>query len=111
MWDPRITIEEVNDPAEVERHRERREQFRRNCDWLQAHWPDLLPQALGKFLAVAGQEAFLADTAAEARALAVAKHPEEKGILVEYVVPALGARFYGSRLCSSADSGQPVPTV
>jgi hypothetical protein len=105
MWNPQITIEEVNDPVEVERYREQREQFQRNSDWVQAHWPELLPQARGKFLAVAGQEPFLADTAAEAWALAVAKHPQEKGILLQYVLPSHGPRFYGSRLCSSAGVG------
>ena len=57
------------------------------------------------------QEAFLADSAEEARTLALAKHPMEKGIFLEYVVPPRGPRFYGSRECSSAESGQPVPTA
>jgi hypothetical protein len=57
-----ITIEEVTDPGEIARFRAQDEQHRRNADWLQAHWSDLLPQAHGKFLAVAGQETFIAQS-------------------------------------------------
>ena len=105
MWDPQITIEEVTDPAAVEKHREQREQFARNARWLEEHWADVLPQAFGRFIAVAGQEAFLADSAQAARSLAEAKHPAEKGVLVEYVMPATGPRSYGIRLCSSLARG------
>jgi hypothetical protein len=111
MWDPQITIEEVTDPAEIERHRARMEQFERNCRWLANNWPRLLPQAWGKFIAVAAEEAFLADTAEEARALAKAKHPEEKGVLVEYVLPSRGPRSYGGRICSSRANGSNAPTA
>src|SRR5262249_38111077 len=70
-WRPRIrqttesqlTLEEVNDPAVIARCRTQDERVKRNSDWLQAHWAELLPQARGKFVAVAGQEAFIADTA------------------------------------------------
>jgi hypothetical protein len=98
-WGPQITIEEVNDPVEVERHREQREHFRRNADWLQAHWPDLLPQARGKFLAVAGQEARLADSPEDAWAWAASHHPEDKGPLVQYVLPSQGPRSRAYRWC------------
>src|SRR3954464_8228203 len=94
---PQYVIEVVTDPAELARGREVREQFDRNSDWLEAHWPELLPQALGKCLAVAGQEAFLADNAAEAIAKARAAHPEDKGLLVRYVDPRRGPRIYGIR--------------
>jgi hypothetical protein len=54
------------------------------------HWSDLLPQARGKFLAVAGQEAFLADIPEEAWAQAQAAHPEDDGALCQYVFPEGG---------------------
>jgi hypothetical protein len=58
---------EIVEPADVNpQDRAQLERFKRNSDWLQSHWADLLPQARGKHLAVAGQEAFIADTPEEA---------------------------------------------
>ena len=65
MRDPKFVIEQVTDPAEIARHRTQHERAGRNSDWLQAHWAYLLPQVRGRFVAVAGQEAFIADTAGE----------------------------------------------
>jgi len=90
---PPFVIEEVTDPVEIERFRALMEQSRRNSDWLQAHWGDLLPQALGRFVAVAGQEAFIADTSLEAEARARAVHPEAKSVLVQYVMARKGPRI------------------
>jgi hypothetical protein len=93
MEQPRFVIEEVTDPAEIARFRAVVEPAGRNRDWLQYHWGDLLPQALGRFVAVAGQEAFIADTSQEAEARAVAAHPEDKGVIVQYVSPRKGPRI------------------
>jgi hypothetical protein len=97
MSESKFIIEEVTDTAEIARHRAQAEQHKRNSDWLQAHWPDVLPQARGKFLAVAGQEAFIADTPEQAWAWAEEKHPEDRGALVQYVIPEGGPRIYESR--------------
>ena len=97
MSEPRFIIEEVTDPEEIARHRDVAERAKRNRDWLQAHWPDLLPQALGRFLAVAGQEAFVADTPEEALALAETAHPEDTGVIFQYVIAEPGARIYAHR--------------
>jgi hypothetical protein len=97
MNEPKITIEDVTDPIEIARFRAQDEQHKRNSDWLQAHWSDVLPQAQGKFLAVAGQEAFIADSPEEAWAWAAAKHPEDNGAFVQYVFPKGGPRIYGNR--------------
>src|SRR5438093_7035024 len=94
MSEPRIIIEEVDDPVEIARFQAQDERARRNSDWLQAHWSDVLPQARGKFLAVAGQEAFIADTIAEAWAWVDATHPEDDGATVQYVRPEKGPRIY-----------------
>ena len=96
MNEPHFTITEVQDELEIARFRLQEEQARRNSAWLQSHWPDLLPQALGKFLAVAGEQAFLADTPEEAWRLAETAHPEDKGILVQYVRPEQGPRIYAN---------------
>lgn len=94
---PKFVIEEVTDPDEIARSRKQHEQAQRNWNWLEAHWPDLLPRAWGKYVAVAGQEAFLAEDGVEARARAVAAHPEDKGVIVQYVRPEKGPRIYANR--------------
>ena len=99
MAQGQFVIEEVTDPVEIARHRAHAERVRRNSDWLQAHWADVLPQARGKFLAVAGQEAFIADTPEEAWSVAEAAHPEDDGVLVQYVRPERGPRIYAHRRC------------
>jgi hypothetical protein len=93
----KLVIEEVTDPVHIERSRAQSERFRRNSDWLQAHWGDVLPQARGKFLAIAGQEAFIADTSEEAWAKAKAAHPEDDGAFSQYVFPHRGPRIYANR--------------
>jgi hypothetical protein len=61
---PELTVTFGSPPtgAEAEVIRARQERSRRNSQWLQTLWDQLLPQALGKFVAVAGEEAFIADT-------------------------------------------------
>ena len=92
-----VTVEEVTDPAEVARVHRRHNQAQRNSAWLETHWDDLLPHAFGRFIAVAGEEAHIADSAHEARSWAKEVHPEDLGALVEYVLPPGGPRFYANR--------------
>jgi hypothetical protein len=93
----RITIEAVGDSPEAAARRLQRERGRRNLDWLEKHWAEVLPQARGKHLAVAGQEAFIAESASEAWAWAALQHPENDGAFVQYVFPEPGPRFYANR--------------
>jgi hypothetical protein len=95
--EPQLTMEEVNDQAETARCRDQDERAKGNSDWLQAHWTALLPQARGKFVAVAGQEAFIADSAGEAWRMARAAHPEDHGAISQYVFPGKGPRIYAHR--------------
>ena len=97
MWPSNITIEEETDPVRIARVRESLEHFTRNSDWLAAHWPDVLPEARGKFIAVADQQPFLADTLEEAWEWVKKSHPAAKGPLVQYVRTGKGPRFYGNR--------------
>lgn len=92
--EPKFVIEEVTDPAEIARHKAQRERARRNRDWLQMHWSELLPDARGRFIAVAGQEAFIADSAEEAWSMAKAAHPDDDGAIDQYVRPERGPRIY-----------------
>jgi hypothetical protein len=94
MFGDRLRIEEVDDPAEVARCKAQHERALRNLDWLEKHWDDLLPQAYGKFLAVAGQEAFIADTPEQAWAWIKTAHPDDDGAFARYVFPKGGPRIY-----------------
>jgi hypothetical protein len=89
-----ITMELVDDPVVIARNRAQLERFKRNSDWLQSHWADLLPQVRGKHLVVAGQEAFVASAPEEAWAMARAAHPEDDGALSRYVFPNTWPRIY-----------------
>ena len=93
MTEPAFIIEAV----EPERARPAYVQIERgwrNADWLAAHWPDLLPGARGRFVAVAGQEAHIAESADKAWAWARAVHPEDDGAIVQYVRVQPGPRIY-----------------
>jgi len=93
----RLILEEITDLDEIARIHSQHEQAHKNSAWLQAHWADVLPQASGKFIAVAGQQAYVAETPEEARTWARTAHPEDRGALVEYVLPPGGPRFYANR--------------
>jgi hypothetical protein len=80
-----LIVEENTEPAAIAQNRARHENALRNARWLQSHRSDLPPGAIGKFVAVAGQEAFVAGTASGAQALAEAAHPEDDGVLVQYI--------------------------
>ena len=96
-WEePKLVITEVTDPEELALARKVHEQALRNSEWLQAHWGDL-EHARGRFVAVAGQQAFVADTIEEAVALARASHPEDQGLLAQFVPPWKGPRIYAHR--------------
>jgi hypothetical protein len=92
-----VVLEAIDDPTEAKRIRDHIDRGRRNMLWLSEHWAELLPHAQGRFVAVAGQEACVADSIAEAWAWAQATHPEDDGALVQYVRPEQGPRIYGNR--------------
>jgi hypothetical protein len=94
MSENQITMELVDACAVTAQSRAQRERFKRNSDWLQSHWPDVLPQARGKHLVIACQEAFIADTMDEAWAMARAAHPDDDGAHGQYVFPNTWPRIY-----------------
>ena len=91
-----FTIEEVSEPSQIARSQARDHCHRRNSEWLQAHWADVLPHARGMFLAVAGQESFIAKTATQARAWVEATHPDDTGAFVHYIRSETGPRIYAN---------------
>jgi hypothetical protein len=93
----KMTVEFGPPPADPTALLAREERSRRNSQWLQAHWADLLAQAAGKHVAVAGEEAFIADTPQEAWAMAKRAHPEDDSATIQYVDPHRGAKIYANR--------------
>jgi hypothetical protein len=83
--------------VEAEATRAREERARKNSQWLQTHWDQLLPQALGRFVVVAGEEAFIAETAQQAWAWAAQHHPHDDTAIVQYVNPRPGLKVYAYR--------------
>jgi hypothetical protein len=85
VQEPKLTVELNDDPVHYEKARAQHERAMRNSEWLASHWSDLLPGAEGRFVAVAGQQAFVADTGTDARAMAKKAHPEDDGVIVRFV--------------------------
>lgn len=85
---PEVTMEVVTDPVEIERANAQWKQAEANRAWL---WPRLVELAAGnrgRYICVAGREAFIADTPVEARKLAREAHPEDKGVISHYFRPS-----------------------
>ena len=89
-----ITITNDDDSVRSRATHTQMDRGRRNLRWLAEHWADLLPQACGRFVAVAGQEGHVADSAADAWVWAKAFHPEDDGAIVQYVRQEQGPRRY-----------------
>lgn len=97
MSEVHLTVEELSNREEVDGVRAKFERGRRNSQWLAAHWHQLLPEARGRFVAVAGQEAFVADSSERAWACAKQAHPDDDGAFVQYVFPTCRPRLYANR--------------
>lgn len=97
MSEQDMVIEKVTDPREIERARQQDARHRKNSEWLASHWDELLPQARGKFIAVAGQQAFIAQTAEEAWSWTRRTFPDDNGAIVRFVRTQKGPRIYADR--------------
>jgi hypothetical protein len=82
---PPREVSDLTDPALISRINEVAAACARNRAWFDANIDALLPGARGKVVIVAGQEAFIADTYAEARERAEARHPGDPGPYVERI--------------------------
>src|SRR5438128_6789095 len=89
-----LVMVEVTDPVEIVKIRAQRERFRKNSDWLQAHVPQVYAQHRGKYICVAGQELFVADTAPQVVAMARKAHPEDDGLLLRHIPREKMERVY-----------------
>lgn len=90
-----IVIEEVTDPVEIARHRAQHARHDRNLKWLESHWSDL-PNAPGRYVAVANERAFIATTAEEGWTWAHSQQPADDGAIVLLVPVAQGWRIYAN---------------
>lgn len=91
----RVTLE--TDPVQAARRRLMMERLARNSDWLRAHAAEVYAAHRGKYIAIAGQELFVAENVTEAMTMARAAHPEDDGILTQYIPRRLGVRIYPHR--------------
>lgn len=90
-------IEEVPLTAEEREQKRRHEEGReRNEAWLRSQWPRLIPACLGNWLAVGGQEAFVAATQEEALAWVRANHANDLGAFVDRIDPYWTALYEGT---------------
>ena len=91
------SVELVTDPGEMALLFAMDARHQRNSDWLQSHWADFVPSARGKFVAVAEEVGFIAETAEEAWAWVAMRHPNDDGAIVRHIREQEGPRIYGHR--------------
>ena len=89
-------FEEESDPQLIARHHTQDERHRRNLAWLESHWDQLLPQARGHFLAVANEQAFIAESADAAWDWIYVNHPNDTGAFVQHVAAKPAMRIYAN---------------
>ncbi len=92
-----VVIQEVTDPQELAEAQARRARFDRNEAWLQAHVADIYRCHRGKYICIAGEELFVADTADAAYASGKSAHPEDDGRFVRYIPKEKLPRVYANK--------------
>lgn len=88
---------EITDPDELAAAAVRRQYFDRNSVWLQAHIAEFQdPKLAGKFLCIAGEEAFLGDSVEEVTSRAREAHPDDVGFFTGYIPREKVPRIYAN---------------
>lgn len=95
--DPQIVLEIETDPAEVAAARARHERAKRNAAWLNAHAHEVYTRNRGRYVCIAGEEAFAADALEDALAAAKAKHPDDDGSFFFFIPRHKAIRVYAHR--------------
>jgi hypothetical protein len=90
-----ITMHEETDSVETAKARAMFEKFDRNYDWLEAHAAEVFSHR-GKYICIAGQQLFVADSVDDVLAQAKAAHPADDGRFTQYVPKERGARIYAN---------------
>ena len=91
-----IVMEEVTDPGELNKARVQDERFERNFAWFQAHAKEIFAQNRGKYIGIAGQRLFIADTPDEIFAETKRAYPEDDGRFIHYIPKEKLARIYAN---------------
>ena len=94
---PTVVMQEVTDPQELAAARDRRDRFDRNEAWLQAHVAEIYGCYRGKYICIAGEELFVADTPDTAYASGKSAHPEDDGRFVRYIPKEKLPRVYANQ--------------
>jgi len=92
-----VVMQEVTDPQELAAARARRARFDRNEAWLQAHVTEIYRQHRGKYICIAGEELFVADTSDVAYASGKSAHPEDDGRFIRYIPKEKLPRVYADQ--------------
>jgi len=93
----KVVMQEVTDPVEITRAQLRHARYERNVSWLEAHIKEVYTTHRGKFICVAGEELFVADSPEKVIALADTSHPEDDGKFCRYIYPEKVARVYANQ--------------
>lgn len=93
---PAVEMEVVSDPQELAQARQQDEQFARNLAWLRCHASEVYSQHRGKCVCISGEQAFVADSAREAVALAKTVFPQDRGRFVRYIPREKVLRIYAN---------------
>ena len=94
---PAVMMEEVTDPQQLAEARARRARFDRNEAWLQTHVAEIYRCHRGKYVCIAGEELFVADTPDTADASGKSAHPEDDGRFVRYIPKEKLPRVYANQ--------------
>lgn len=92
-----IVMEELTDVAELAKARVQDERFARNWAWFESHASEIYASHRGKCVCIAGEEIFVADTAEEVLASAMAAHPEDDGRFTRIIPREKVTRVYVGR--------------
>jgi hypothetical protein len=93
-----IEMEEVIlTPAELAKENERWQRYECNAAWLQTHAHEVYSQNRGKYICIAGQELFVADSVPEVVELAKQAHPEDDGRYLRYIPREKIPRIYANQ--------------
>ena len=82
---------------ELQQARAQDERFARNWAWFEAHAAEIYAAHRGKCICIAGDELFVADTPAEALAMAITAHPDDDGRFTRLIPYERLAQVYAAQ--------------